>query len=619
MTTIDRRATSPLPICSPPDARVPPEFVVPFRRFLPTGGLKLAPPAGGFSLACAPMGPAGIDVQAGLDLRFDQTWTLNSLAVGDLSSTIALAPLEQLTLEMQSTQRRVLDQTTVDSAETQDQLESTTIDKEVMSVARSASHTHSWHVDASGSFSYGPASATVSAGVQDSLTTTSQTSMQHTTEATRKSAHNLKTLHKIEVRGITEGVVTNRLTRVVRNPYRDRTLAVNVFQLVKHFHTEIKVAEVRPALAITVKNVDFTEDFVVANAGFLRAYLLDVTLSDALPDLLQAATPIDSSASQAARATAGLALRFLFDEPNIFGVPLVPAQHDSPPPFPQDPNDPANSFSVVAVDSRTTRDDNQSGLGDALRNLMAPLFTTLNFFYAVYRSMTPEQQADAAVSMALAISTSVGAPWQAALGSDNLKDQVQNLLDLNDFTEPFRRLSGFLATVEGMLRPLTGPADAEAQLAADHARGRIQLNQLINHLNCNKNYYIQRYLDYLTGNTSNQAIVDLVNAVLDAAAAVSGNAGELRGQLDVERAFIDRQEIIVPAAEAASGTTIVPLDGGPPFEWPPPPPVTQDLEVPSDGVHMEVAAGACVLGHLPPVDTVVDLEVKDASLHLQRT
>ena len=83
-----------LPICSPPDTRVPPQFVVPFRRFLPTGELKLALPEGGFTLACTRL---EIDVAAGLDLRFDQTWTLSQLAVGDLSSTIALAPLEERT------------------------------------------------------------------------------------------------------------------------------------------------------------------------------------------------------------------------------------------------------------------------------------------------------------------------------------------------------------------------------------------------------------------------------------------------------------------------------------------------------------------------------------------
>jgi len=601
-----------LPICSAPDARVPPQFVVAFRRFLPTAALKLAIPEGGFTLACAPLGSSGLEAALGLDLRFDQTWTLNKLAIGDLSSTVALAPLEELTLEVQNTQRRVLDQTTVDSAEAQEQDESTTIDKEVMNVARSASHTHSWHVDASGSFSYGPASGTFGAGVQDSLTTTSQTSMQHTTEATKKSAHNLKTLHKIEVRGITEGVVTNRMTRVVRNPYRDRTLALNVFQLVKHFGVDIRIAEVRPSLAITVKNLAFDDDFVVANAAFLRNYLLDVSLIDALGDAMQAATPVDSSASQAARAMGAMTLRFLFDETNIFGALPVPG-------LGPDPNDPANSFSVAAVDTRTSRDDNQSGLVDSIRNSLSPVFTTLNFFYAVYREMSPDQRADNAISMALAISAAVGPQWQAVLGSTDLNDQLQNVLDMDDYTEPFRRLSGFLAMVEGMLRPLTGPAEAEQQIAADHARGRIVLTQVINHLNCNRNYYIQRYLEYLVGNTRNQAIVDLVDSVLAAAAAVSPGMDELPAKLDVERAFVDRQMVIVPAAEAATGTIIVPLDpGAEPIEWIPPPPQDQELEVPSDGLHMEVAGGACVLTHLPPTDTVVDLGIKDASLHLEQ-
>jgi hypothetical protein len=35
-------AAAVLPVCSPPDARAP-QFGVPFRRFLPTGALKLAP------------------------------------------------------------------------------------------------------------------------------------------------------------------------------------------------------------------------------------------------------------------------------------------------------------------------------------------------------------------------------------------------------------------------------------------------------------------------------------------------------------------------------------------------------------------------------------------------
>jgi hypothetical protein len=122
----------------------------------------------------------------------------------------------------------------------------------------------------------------------------------------------------------------------------------------------------------------------------------------------------------------------LFDEPSIFGVPSLQ------PSFTQNPNDPANSFTVLTVEIGALADPEHSGLGDALKNKLAPLFTTLNFFYAVYRAMPADQRADNAISMALAISAAAGPQWQAVLGDDSLADQVTDVLDMNDFTEPFR-------------------------------------------------------------------------------------------------------------------------------------------------------------------------------------
>jgi hypothetical protein len=603
-----------LPVCGPPDTRVVPRFNVFFRRFVSTGVTSLDESAG-FTVACVPAAPGGIVASLGLDLRFDQTWSLEQLSIGDLSSTIALAPLEELTLEFQSTQRRVLDQLTVDSAETQDQLDSTTIDKEVMSVARSASHNHSWRVDGNGSFSLSGVTVGASASVQDALTSTSQSSMEHTTEATTKASHNLKTLHKIEVRGITEGAVTNRMTRTLRNPYRDRTLALNVFQLVKHFQVRIEVAEVRPALSIAVNDLVFDEDFVVTNGAFLRANLLDLSLLDVLSEAAQAALPVASSASDAARTVATTALRFLFDEPNVFNVIPVPINSTTIPPFSADPNDPASAFDMAGVDARDSLDENQSGLSDALRNGFAPIFTTLNFFYRVYREMA-SQLADNAISMAVAISTAVGPAWTAALGAPS--DQLSNLFDTNDFTEPFRRLSGFLGMVDGMLRPLIGPAEDEQKLVSDHARGRILLGQITHHLNCNKNYYIQSYLRYLADSTRNQAIVDLVDAVITAMVLSDTDREALRQQLDIERAFIDRQDIIVPAFDPMTGGVVqLPTITAASDAWHPPPPVEAELEVPSDGIHMEVAAGTCILHDVPDDGTVVDVGIKDASLHVE--
>lgn len=587
-----------LPECAPPDTRVPPQFVIFFRRHVPiTPPLLDNSPA--LQFACVEAPPGSVIASEAYDVRLVQTWTLQKLALGDLSSTIALAPAEELTLEFQVSQRRVLEQDTLDSAETQDQTESTTIDKEVMSVARSASHNHSWHVDGSGSFSYGPASATISAGVSDSVTQTSQSSMEHTNEATKKSAHTLKTMHKIEVRGVTEGAISNRMTRKIANPYRDRTLSVNVFQLVKQFAVETKVDEVRPCIVIHVGDLTFNDHFVIANGGFLRDNLLDLDLADNLAIATQAATPQHAPASEAARDVAKAALRYLFDEPDIFNVKNINGI---------DANLPANSFDAAAFGAN-------AGLEDSLRNDLAPIFTTLNFFFKVYGDMSNAGTLDAnAVSMATALAGVVSAPWQAFVSSDATKDERKNILDQDNFTEPFRRMPGFLAMVDGMLRPYLGPAEEEQQIAADQAKGLLILTKLLDHLVCNKNFYLQRFLAYVCTKTANQGIVDFINALIETPG--MGMSGDEIKKFDLERTFIDRQDIVIPAFDpvdigAGSSANDDPLSG-----WIPPPPQTVNVDVPSDGIHLEVGAGICLLADVPPPDTTVDLGVKEASLHV---
>ena len=110
------------------------------------------------------------DVYFGLDARFSQVWNLVELTIGDLASTMSLAPSEQLTIEIQTSQRKVLDQSTLDSTEAVSSSESTTSDKEAVNVARSSSKTEGWHVDGTGTVSCGYGSASVSAGYSKSVT-----------------------------------------------------------------------------------------------------------------------------------------------------------------------------------------------------------------------------------------------------------------------------------------------------------------------------------------------------------------------------------------------------------------------------------------------------------------
>src|SRR5205085_11714278 len=108
----------------PPDTRFPPSFQVQFRRPVALCSLLRppdpdAPPFPDLYVACVKIkrsqgGALRLDFAFGLDLRFDQGWNLIRAGIGDLSSTMALAPGEQLTVEFQSSQRRVLDRSSLD-------------------------------------------------------------------------------------------------------------------------------------------------------------------------------------------------------------------------------------------------------------------------------------------------------------------------------------------------------------------------------------------------------------------------------------------------------------------------------------------------------------------------
>ncbi|MEK7248683.1 MAG: hypothetical protein AAB092_09460 [Chloroflexota bacterium] len=82
----------------------------------------------------------------------------------------------------------------------------------------------------------------------------------------------------------------------------------------------------------------------------------------------------------------------------------------------------------------------------------------------------------------------------------------------------------------------------------------------------------------------------------------------MRREFDIERAFLDRQQIVVPARFAAESIDLARLDEAlgaaktTPANLPIGPTLrVTDIEVPADGIHLEVAAGTCILAGVPPL------------------
>ncbi|TMB99768.1 MAG: hypothetical protein E6J42_02485 [Chloroflexi bacterium] len=606
-----------LAVCSAPDTRTPPQFLVHLRHPFPMCefviglGDDIDIPKLRFS--CIPV--TNLRLYLGLSVSFEQRWNLLRLAIGDLSSTVGLAPLEKLTLEVQASQRKVLEQSTLDSTDELDSTESTTIDKEVVNVMRASSRTRSWHVDGSGSLSIGTpklgGSLGIQAGVQESLSQSSQAAIEHISETTKKSAHSLKTIHKLEVRGVTEDFRQSRMTRVVKNPYTDRALSLNVFQLEKHYSVKTAMVELRPALFIDVRGLDFDAHFVASHVDFLRLELLDAPLTEELPLALRGTEPLErSDKASAAHDTALLALRFLFDVPNLFKARHVQAG----PTDLGDPNAPATSFNAnVGGD--------QDGLDDAARNDVGVVFTALNYFYAVYRELVATNRLDVnAVALAGALATEIKERWIPMTADVESRGKIRNVLDQGDFTEIFRRITGFLAMVSGMVTPLVEAVAQEEAAARAHRAAVLALERLLEHVRCNRNYYIQRLLAYLSAKTNAQTIIDFVDEVIERAATGMAPSTQtaLRSVFDHSGAFLDRQQIIVPAFRALTSAQVeefcLALSGQrQPFDLSRIAPAVDAVEVPADGLHLELAAGACILEGVPPGTNSAELSLHDGS------
>ncbi len=315
-STTPPKPSSILPVCSAPDVRTPPEFRVPFRHpfsvkkvfeVFPPNPDQSSPPSPELACVAVPQ----LDVQATFDARFEQVWTLQKLAVGDLASTMSLAPLERLVLEVKTSQRTTLERTALESSESVESAEATIHDTETVNVARSNTTTTNWHVDGNGSIVGSLGSLNLAGGYSKNVTQTTQYSQNRLNERTQKSASSLKTLHKIEIKGASEAIVEDRQLRILRNPYRDRALTLNFFQLLKHFQVTTSLTEPRLAFVIRITDMIMEEAFIVANVDFLSKHLLDDNLRNNLAQAVEVARPgTGHREQQSPIAVAKTALRF---------------------------------------------------------------------------------------------------------------------------------------------------------------------------------------------------------------------------------------------------------------------------------------------------------------------
>lgn len=589
--------------CEPLARRTPPEYQFTFR--LPFELLRIAdlPLAGldpPLTLACVPIRAGRLSLAA--DLRYAQTWAFQRLFIGDLASSISLAPAEKLTLTIRKTQRTQLTETTLRSSESLESTESTIVDKDVLNIQRSMARSMQWHVDHSSSVTlWGIWNIGGSAGLAGSTQSTSNTVVEQLSEATEKSVRQVQTLTKVEVARQSELAVEEAQVRTIENPYRDRAITLNVYELAKQFSVATALAEIRPAVVLEITDLELGRDFVLAHGEFLDASLLDRSLAAELREALAAVrTPLGADHRALARRYARMAFHFLFEAGNVFNLDNANAAE----------NDPWLSFA-----------DDQ-GFDDARSNEAGRIFMTLGTYLRVQAeiySRPPFGPAplvplpppwpgpggrghDLEVEMAVALAGSIEEEWKTLP-----PDRIDDLTDTGDRTEVLRRVPGFLSLVNGLIKPLLKPIEEERAAADARNRAEEVIDRVIAHLGCNKAFYVERFLEHVGSRSRNYALGDVYSRILRSGLAAGVPPNQVETTLEFfnpRLGFLDGFQFVVPLRfgptlasslsfiETITGVAEPLVLGGFVTD-------TRDLLIPTDGFHIEPIPGVCVLPNVP--------------------
>lgn len=571
------------------------------------------------AFACVSMAH-DVDGEFCLDLRYEQRWYYRRAAIGALSASVALAPAETLSLSVRNTQRKQFDQQTVDEVERSQQTESTLVDKDVLNVTRSASKTNNWSISGNASISIPKLNVGlgVSGSTSQTVTQASSSSAQRTRESAEKAASNLKTLHKVQVREFTEVTAEAATVRKITNPYRDRSLRLDVYELIKDYCVEFHLVDVVPTVILNVDELKFDRDFVLNNGGFLADELIDRVLELELSQALQTTKSLPPEGAVArAQETALRALDYLFAGPGMFNWPPgSDAAWGTSRPNAWDENDPGSSFQEPLA--------GWSGLRDATAVKLSVIFSTLAFYYQLYfREVLPAAGSPAtarpdgrlAVEIAMSLDQALAPRW---IGVEEAED-AKKMIDWTRATEVYRRLGGFLTMTSGILRPLLQPAEEELEARTSAERAEWVITRVVEHLRCHARYYTERYVHYMADRTRMRAVSRFAERVLQYLAADPAlpEGFDPAADFDPEAAFLDGSRIVIPIRIQPSreelDNLIETLDksaGHLPFGLL----GSHELTVPTDGVHIEPAAGTCLLPDIPaepvtePVHLVIEKE-----------
>lgn len=235
--------------------------------------------------------PKGLQVAVFLPWR--QEWTLAGFSRGNLISSVALAPGEDVTIRVSQWERRskALEQLAETETDITADFMSTTRDTEDVFREMTSSQEFQAQASASVDASYSPGVASIQVGIDGSLTSGSnvaaiaRSAQQHMQETVRRATTRVRSRR---ITKITEQVESGRsedVVRHIRNNNRCHSLTLDYHERLAHYTVATRFVPERVRVVVMVENplrtTNFTSLLVRSNETALRNSLLNEELADA--------------------------------------------------------------------------------------------------------------------------------------------------------------------------------------------------------------------------------------------------------------------------------------------------------------------------------------------------
>lgn len=224
-------------------------------------------------------------VNFGLLLTYRQYWQPGPYQVGDLVSTIPLAPGEKRRFETKHAIKRTRAETEMAKAMSSKSFDSTTTKRADAEITEKASLTSNFKMTAEGTFQFGIADIKSGTEFGSDQSQESTRIKKDFREAVLKAAQEYKQERTVEVR-TTDDLSTEMTTSgELSNPNNELTVTYLLYELERQYTISERIHRVTPVILVAQDLPaphEITESWLLTNEWILRRVILDDTLRPAL-------------------------------------------------------------------------------------------------------------------------------------------------------------------------------------------------------------------------------------------------------------------------------------------------------------------------------------------------